>query len=473
MTIAIGCDSFLALRNIRNGGFSQHLHDERLVALVAPSQYEGSLAVAPEGVEIRPLLEFDARKDPHLRALMERAYLARKCYYDPRTMWEKMKTSSYSYYADNPARLAASLTAARARFYYHQWAGARGKAQEWRQDFALALRQQPVVKQYEQMLRDAGAKLVAAFSLEGPREMALMEAACNLGLPRLVMVRSRDNLAAKIQHMPEADAYCVWSQTTRDFLLHLYPEIPAAKVHITGSPQFDRHLNPDYRLPRAAFFEAVGLDATRPLVVYTCATPDLIRHEIHIAQHLADAVRDGRLKHGAQLLVRGHPRGFGSSYPLLEREYDGVRVYPRPTAHPYRSKQHEAEVVKVILEDEPMHLATLAYQDVQVNVSGTMLVDSAIVDKPSVAVHYDLPPDVPEGLKVKRFYQRSDMRAIMNMGGFRVAYRPEDCLRMINDYLDNPALDAEGRARLREHEIGCADGQAGQRIAEVFRRLMR
>ncbi|MBZ0297924.1 MAG: hypothetical protein K8L99_35545 [Anaerolineae bacterium] len=474
MTIVIGCDSFLALRNVRNGNLAQHLAGERVVAFVNPLQYEGSVEVAPKGIEIQPLIDFFARNDATLAPLMSRAYHARKCYYDPGTMWEKMRTSSYEHNQNNRLRLAASLTAARARFYYYAWQGRRGNAQLWRHDFTQALRQHPVTQQYERILEDLDASVVAAFSLEGPREMALIEAAHNLGLPTLVMIRSRDNLAAKIQHLPNADAFCVWSQTTRDFLLHLYPETAPERVHITGSPQFDRHLDPAYRLTREAFFEQVGLDPdpARRLIVYTCATPELIKHEIHITQHLADAVHAGKLGKGTQLLVRGHPRGFGSAYPLLEQEYADARVYPRPTDVPYRSGQHEAEVVKIILEDEPMHLATLAYQDVQVNVSGTMLVDSAIVDKPSVAVHYDLPADVPEGLKVRRFYQRSDMKAIMNMGGFRVAYSPEACLQWINGYLENPALDAEGRARLRTHEIGTADGKAGERIAALFQQLL-
>lgn len=475
MSIIIGCDSFLALRNVRNGNLAQHLAGERVIALVNPLQYEGSVEVAPEGVEVQPLIDFFARSDAALAPLMSRAYHARKCYYDPGTMWEKMRTSSYEHNRTSKLRLTASLAAARARFYYYAWQGSRGQAQAWRQDFTQALRRHPVTRQYERILQQDDARLVAAFSLEGPREMALIEAANNLGLPTLVMIRSRDNLAAKIQHLPDASAYCVWSQTTRDFLLHLYPETPPERVHITGSPQFDRHLDPAYRLSRAAFFEQVGLDPdpSRRLIVYTCATPELIKHEIHITQHLADAVHAGKLGEGTQLLVRGHPRGFGSSYPLLEREYADVRVYPRPTDTPYRSGQHEAEVVKIILEDEPMHLATLAYQDVQVNVSGTMLIDSAIVDKPSVAVHYDLPADVLEGLKVRRFYQRSDMKAIMNMGGFRVAYSPDEGLQFINRYLENPTLDAEGRARLRTHEIGTADGQAGVRIATLFQQLLR
>jgi hypothetical protein len=94
------------------------------------------------------------------------------------------------------------------------------------------------------------------------------------------MIRSRDNLAAKIQHLPDAAAYLVWSGATAQFLTHMYPEIPPQRVHAVGSPQFDHHLDSSYRLGRDAFFARIGLDPARPLVVYSMATPGLTDHEV-------------------------------------------------------------------------------------------------------------------------------------------------------------------------------------------------
>jgi len=471
MSIVIGCDSFLALRNVRNGNLGEHLAGERVVVLVDPHQHEGSLDAAPPGVEIDCLFDFDARKDAGLKPLLDRAYLARKCYYDPVTIWQEFKLSSYRDNPHNPLRRTASLGRAGLRLATYWAAGRRGRAQTWRRDFAAALQQHSIADQYADLLRRVNAQVVAAFSLEGLREMALLEAARKLGLRTAVMIRSLDNLSAKIQHLPDADAYIVWADKTRDFLLYMYPEIAPERVHVTGSPQFDHHLAPQYRLTRDEFFRTIKLDSARPLIVYTSATPTLIQHEIDIVQHLADAVRDGKFVRGAQLLVRQHPRGFGSSYPVLKQTYPGVSVFPPPADAPYNSPEHEARVVKLILEDEPMHLAALAYQDVQVNISGTMMVDSAILDKPIVAVHYDIPADTLAGLSVKRFYRRSDIRPIIATGGVKLAESPEDCIAQINRYLENPALDANGRRLIREQECGLLDGRAGERIARILQTL--
>src|ERR1700690_966392 len=109
MTIVIGCDSFLALRNIRNGNLREHLLDQRIVVLVDPRQYRGSLEAAPPGIEIGCLLDIDARKEPSLTAPMNRAYMARKCFHDPVTIWQEFKLSSYKHNRRNKLRRTASL----------------------------------------------------------------------------------------------------------------------------------------------------------------------------------------------------------------------------------------------------------------------------------------------------------------------------------------------------------------------------
>ncbi len=346
-------------------------------------------------------------------------------------------------------------------------------AQRWRQKFASVLRQHTITDIYRQRLRREGAAVVASFSPEGFREMAVIEAANSLGIPTVVMIRSRDNLASKIPFLPFADAYLLWSDVLRKYLLAMYPEIPYDRVHVTGAPQFDRHLDSSYRLSRSDFFALIGLDPNRPLIVYTMGVPGVIAHEIEVAQHLAEAAHAGRFVRGAQLLVRGHPRMFGSDIKLLRTEYPEARSYPSPTKAVFGGPEHEANVVRHILQDEPVHLSLLAYQDVQVNVCGTMNIDSAILDKPIVNVYYDSVPGLPPGASTRRFYKRSDIKQMMSYGASSLARDPQHCIELVNRYLENPALDAAGRDRARKEDCGPLDGQAGLRTAYIVEKLCR
>jgi hypothetical protein len=471
MSIVIGCDSFLALRNVRNGNLGKHLAGHRVLVWVDPHQLEGCLAVQPEGVELGCLEQFDARKDEKLHRLMARAYSARKCYYDPITHWVELLMSSSRRNQNKQFRRTASISRAIGRLACFWLAGRLGLAQYWRKQFSNALRSHPILDVYRRRLQEVEASVVVSFSPEGFREMALIEAANSLNIPTAVMIRSRDNLASKIAHLPYAEAYLVWSNVIGRFLLQMYPEIPAEHVYVTGSPQFDHHLDPSYCLERDKFFSLVGLNPARPLIVYSMATPGLIDHEIEIAQHLADAANAGAFVRGAQLLVRGHPRMFGSNIKLLRREYTEARTYPEPTNAAYRGEIHESDVVRRIIEDEPVHLSGLAYQDVQVNVCGTMTIDSAIFDKPTVNIFYDLAQEVSYGMSVRRFYERTDVKEMMEYKASRLASDPDDCIRLINRYLADPTIDAEGRKRAREQDCGPLDGRSGERIASTLRIL--
>ena len=468
MTAIIGCDSFLSLRNVRNGNLGQYLIG--LQVLVDPNQLTGSRQACPD-TQIHPLIDFNVDSDPIMASIFQKSYLARKAFYDPTTLWTEMRGSIGRNHPSRRWRRLASTAKSGVHFTTGWVNGALGRAQNGRQACARALRSHPLSGHYRKLFADRSTQMVAGLSPEGPREMLLLEAANEAGLPTAVMIRSRDNLAAKIQHLPDADRYFVWADATRDFLLNMYPEVDPAKVEVTGSPQFDHHLDPSHRLKREEFFKLVGLDPGRPLIVYTMLTPGLYEREIDIAQHLADAAHSGRFNKRAQLLVRGHPRMFGSDVKLLHREYEEARAYPSARGVPYRSKVHEADVVRLIIEDEPVHLSTLAYQDVQVNVCGTMTIDSAILDKPVVNIYYDIATGLGSCASVRRFYARSDVKQMMAYGASRLARNPEQCIRLINEYLEQPDLDADGRRRAREEDCGPLDGKAGWRIAQSLGHL--
>ena len=468
MSFVIGCDSFLSLRNVRNGQLGRHLDDVRV--WVAEDQLPGSRLAAPEGVQIEPLVEFGPRRGTPLWKTLTVPYQARKAYYDGWTFWNERVFMVYQAHPKAPLKRAGSLALTAGRFAQSWARGARGQAQTGRRAAMQALRREPQMQEYLRRFEEKRPDAIAVLSLEGSREMLLAEAAQVAGIPLAVLIRSRDNLAAKILHLPDAAAYFVWSEATKAFFHRLYPEIPTERVLVTGSPQFDRHFDESCRLGREEYFALMGLDSARPLVVYTMATPGLIHHERDIVQHLADAAHEGKLARGAQLLVRGHPRMFGSDWPILRREWPEAKAFPRPVAAPYKSEAHEAEVVRLLLEDEPAHLATLAYQDVQVNICGTMTIDSAILDKPVVNVFYD-GAKVPAGFSVRRFYERSDVKEMMAYGASRLARDPQHCIRLINQYLDDPTLDAAGRRRAREEDCGPLDGCAGERIAAHLRRI--
>jgi hypothetical protein len=59
------------------------------------------------------------------------------------------------------------------------------------------------------------------------------------------------------------------------------------------------------------------------------------------------------------------------------------------------------------------------------------------------------------------------------MGGMRVAVSPDDLLKTINAYFENPELDAEGRARTRNQQCYRIDGKSGERVGRFVVEFLR
>ena len=111
-------------------------------------------------------------------------------------------------------------------------------------------------------------KLVAGFSPEGYKEMVLMQAAADLGIPSLIMIRSRDNLVSKIAFLPKVSKYLFWSEHHRSYFFHLYKELKNEMTDVVGSPQFSRHLDKNYILLKSEFFDILNLNIKKKLVVF-------------------------------------------------------------------------------------------------------------------------------------------------------------------------------------------------------------
>jgi hypothetical protein len=60
---------------------------------------------------------------------------------------------------------------------------------------------------------------------------------------------------------------------------------------------------------------------------------------------------------------------------------------------------------------------------------------------------------------------------VLAFGATRVARSPEQLAEYVNAYLENPALDREGRRRLVDLEIDVPLGESSRRIVHVLETL--
>ncbi|MHB1194701.1 MAG: CDP-glycerol glycerophosphotransferase family protein [Longimicrobiales bacterium] len=306
-----------------------------------------------------------------------------------------------------------------------------------------------------------------ALTMSGPRahssarylDRHLLLSAARRGVPTMVLVSSWDNLTTSGFFAVDVDRITVWNEIMKEQAVAIHG-LPPGRVSVTGAPQHDLFARDRGFKDRDSFLRDLGLDPSRHVVVYTTGTEGTIPREPEVVARLVDALHAG-LGDDVQVLVRVHQLDKLDRYAAL-RERPGV-VFDhagRPTVGSY----HDRDFDRAALE----HLAdTLRYADVVVNAASSISIDAAAVGTPVVCVDYDARPDVPYHRSVTRFYDFTHQKPVVASGGVTRARSPEDVVAAVRRYLADPALHAEGRARLVREQCHVLDGGSGRRVGEA------
>jgi hypothetical protein len=296
----------------------------------------------------------------------------------------------------------------------------------------------------------------------------LLRAARRLGIPTLCVVLSWDNLTSKGHMAVRPDRLVVWNERMQQEAVDLHDYTPDA-VDVAGVAHFDVYARREELLPRVAVCRRLGLDPARKIVVFGTVSPFLFRYNLDVAEQLAQAVADGRVTPPAQLVVRLHPQSISGiyaddldAYRRLQERYRGVVALDLPQVI-------NSGLQWALPDDEMRWLASLLRSaDVSLTVASTLAIDAALCDTPVVGVAYDGAKMLPYRSSIRRAYDYTHYRPLVDTGGLRLAENREQMIELVNRYLENPEVDRAGRARIVREQAWKVDGRSGERVARLI-----
>lgn len=306
-----------------------------------------------------------------------------------------------------------------------------------------------------------------ALTMSGPRARSspryldrhLLLSAARRGVPTMVLVSSWDNLTTSGFFAVDVHRITVWNGIMKEQAVAIHGLAPE-RVVVTGAPQHDIFARDRGFREREPFLRDLGLDPSRPVVVYTTGTEGTINREPEVVARLEAALRAG-LGDDVQLLVRVHQLDSVERYGALHGRPGVVFDHAgRPSVGSY----HDRDFDRGALE----HLAdTLRHADVVVNAASSISIDAAAVGTPVVCVDFDAEAGTPYHRSVTRFYDFTHQKPVVASGGVVRARTPEEVVAAVRRYLADPSLDAEGRARLVREQCHVLDGRSGRRVGEA------
>jgi hypothetical protein len=206
-------------------------------------------------------------------------------------------------------------------------------------------------------------------------ETEYIRAALSLKIPSIVAVLSWDNLTTKGTFHALPDAVLLWNEPLKREAVELHG-LPSERIIVTGAPTFDFWFAMQPQLSREEFCELVGLDASRPYVVYLGSSWSIAQDERSFVQEFAKALAAEPSTQGVQVLMRPHPL---NAKVWEDFEQENVRVWPRAGQWPDS------------LDSRQEYYETLRHSVAVMGVNTSAFLDAAVMDKPCVTAvteHY-------------------------------------------------------------------------------------
>ena len=247
------------------------------------------------------------------------------------------------------------------------------------------------------------------------------------------------------------------------------------RVNVGGIPTYDGYFRQTWRMSREAYFQLHHLDPNRKLISFACSFVTFSPNYQDI-EALVRLVSEDQLSQPCQLLIRLHPNHFmpGS---LFEAEAQKVRelIQDKPTIHLVEPVALGGDLGFYSGEDMPEKDSMMAWSDVFCTVYSTMVVETAIHNRPIVSVCIDAPGGWNQpgkfDLSLSEIGAWPTHERFRNAKAGKVVYDLDGLRDALNFYLDNPQADDAERKQFVIDECTYTDGSAGLRSAEYFAAL--
>jgi len=219
----------------------------------------------------------------------------------------------------------------------------------------------------------------------GSGQADIVKSAQALGLPSWMLLFSWDNLSTKgALHVPP-DLMFVWNERQRQEAQELH-DFPPDRVVVAGAPRFDAFFELRSRASRSQFFQPLGLDATRPTLLYLCSSRFIAEDEPAFIRSWLKALRTagGRLG-SANVIVRPHP-----DVPLesgVDPETVTWRQMPNVTGWVHRPFEDPAAIVlRTTYRTQEAFFECLHHADAVVALNTSAELEAGIAGRPVFTV---------------------------------------------------------------------------------------
>jgi hypothetical protein len=302
----------------------------------------------------------------------------------------------------------------------------------------------------------------------------LLREAYQRRIPTAMVVVGWDNPSAHGLPGAHVDYASVWSEVHK-WELSAGLDWPAENIFVGGFPLYDGYLQKKWVIPKEEYFRSHGLNPYRKLISYV-TTALSISPNLHIVEALADLVSGPRLSQPCQLLVRLHPNHF-KRVKNYQQECEAIYELARrcPDVHVVAPKALAGGLPRYSGEDFPEKASMMTYSDVVVSIFSTMVLETALHDRPIVSACIDSPTGWPNAywIPLSTVPTWPTASRVNKLGASRNAFTVDELAQVIDRYLANPRLDSENRRIFVARELTFLNGESAHKTGAYILSLLK
>ena len=308
--------------------------------------------------------------------------------------------------------------------------------------------------------------IVFATDIFNDADLFLLKNAKYLGIKNVAMLRSWDNTTSRgyLRFIP--DKLIAHNEIMKKEMLK-YHDVREDLIYLSGIPQFEKYLKMKPS-PRKEFYQKIGADPNKRLVLFAPAGHHFIDTDWQICQMLKVLYREKKIPQDIQFLVRIHPF-LWVDLSRFEPDSNFIIDAPGPASSEKPSGKKEGELNNKVFFQHIYD--SLHYSSLVMNSMSSIIIDTMVFDKPLITINFDgweKSEDVPFLRSLpKRWRQEENQISWMSFGSTALANNKEELTLWINRYLENPSIHSRERRNFKEAYCWKFDGKSAERIAEI------
>jgi hypothetical protein len=223
--------------------------------------------------------------------------------------------------------------------------------------------------------------------------------------------------------------YLLWSKNILEYYKLFNPWVDIGTFKVIGSLYLEPYKNKSNQLDKDMFYKKAGLDPNRPYLCYTAASTNAILHEDKIVFEILNAIKNNKIQHNPQLLLRLNPIDKNNQfYYLLDLFRDNL-VFQKP------NWEISNNWVCPTPEDNDLWISTIFYAKLNISIPSTASLEFLAMDRPVINICFDYPTELPYFMSNKRYWEAEFYKEAKESKLIIPTYSMNSLIKNINDQI--------------------------------------